>query len=63
MRFYMTLFKGDIHLVFYENMKSDLRAEVIRVREFLEAPVDCMRLWCTVTSNQQNKFKRTVSDC
>ena len=62
-RFYMTRFKGDIHLVFYETMKSDLRAELIRMREFLKAPVDCKRLWCTVTSNQQTKFKRTVSRC
>ena len=61
-RFYMTRFKGDVHLVFYENMKSDLRAELIRMRAFLQVPVDCMRLWCANTSQNQTKFKRKVSD-
>ena len=57
----MTVFEGDVHLVFYENMKLDLRAELIRMRAFLQAPVDCKRLWCAVRSNQQTTFKRKVS--
>lgn len=62
MRFYMTKYNGAMHLVFYENLKSNLRAELQRITKFLELPTDCKRLWCASTSEWHSKFQRKVSD-
>ena len=61
-RHYMTKFAGDIHVIFYENLKENSIDELVRLNKFLGLPLDKRRLCCTAVSSTQKSFKRKVRD-
>ena len=61
LKFYLASFHGDIHIHFYENAKANLRQELVELNGFLGLEMNFNRLDCTVHSNSQKLFKRSVS--
>ena len=56
--YWVELFKGPTHIVFYEKMKQDPEKELRDLMQFLNLTVDERRLYCSLTSNDQTKFQR-----
>lgn len=61
LEYWVNVFKGPLHIVFYENLKEDLANQLIDLNEFLGLPLNPTRLNCTLMSNKQKKFQRPVS--
>ena len=60
LQYWINIFKGPKVIIFYEDLKTNLKEQLITINEFLGLPLDKERLFCTLQSNAQ-KFHRKVN--
>ena len=58
--YWINTFQGPKVVVFYEDLISDLKSNLILINEFLGIDLDERRLECTLQSQAQQKFHRKV---
>lgn len=56
--YYLKLFKGQVHVIYYNNLKSDLHEELLQAVKFLGLKPDAIRLNCTIEHPKPPYFKR-----
>lgn len=58
MRYFLVYTKKDVFMIFYENLKTELREEMVRVNEFIGPPLDQRRLNCLLDEQEQTNQQR-----
>ena len=56
---WMKRFDGDMFVIFYENLKTDLLNSLTKLAAFCQSEVTLKKLWC-LQQNQQGSFLRGV---
>ena len=53
------MFDGDMFVIFYENLKTDLLNSLTKLAAFCQSEVTLKKLWC-LQQNQEGSFHRGV---
>lgn len=59
-RYYTTFYSGEMHLIFYEDLRVDLSTELVKLNKFLNLTLDERRICCIAESAKSAAFKREV---
>jgi len=61
-KFWLEQFNGDVHVVYYNNLKSNIAAELTEAIKWLGHEPDALRIDCTLNFPTRTYFKRKVSE-